>query len=404
MKALLPLAGLGKRMYPLGVNTPKCLLPILNKPLLRWTLEALKLNGIHEVVAVINNGEFGQKIKTYIESLGWSDFTFQFAFQDEQKGTADVVQAAKDFFTVQEEFLFLHGDDLYGPQNIAQIINTPGLAVTGQTVTDPEKWGIFQTNEQHQLMRVVEKPTAEVGKLANIGCMKLKGKVFELFRQLQPSVRGEYELTDTLNLLVKESPIQVLEAKDYWLPIGYPWHLLAATEFLAPQIESEIEGTVEENVVIKGKVVLPKSSTIKSGTYIEGNVIVGENSVIGPNAYLRESVVIGNNCKIGFSVEVKNSVFGNDTHVPHLSYVGDSVLADNVNFAGTSITANFRHDTKTIQTPVKGEMVDTGRLKLGTIIGENVKLGIGTTIYPGRKIWPNKTTLPDQIVDKDIVE
>jgi len=362
---------------------------------------------------VIDNSEFGQKIREFVGQSKTipARMSFQFAVQEEQRGTADVVQAAKSFFSDGEEFIFLYGDDLYGAKNVAQLMSAHGLAVVGVKVSDPEKYGIIQVDEQNRLIQILEKPNQneiennlEANNLAlvNIGCMKLNARVFKLFEQLQPSARNEYELTDTLKLLAKETPVQVLENSDYWLPIGYPWQLLNATEFLAPKIESKIEGTVENGVTIKGKVVLPKSSVIKAGTYIDGNVIVGENSVIGPNAYLRENVMIGNDCKVGFCVEIKNSLIGNKSPIPHLSYIGDSILGENVNFAGGSMVTNWRHDGKNVQTPVKGKMVDTGRQKFGTVIGENVKLGAGTIIYPGRKLWPNTTTLPGQIVDKDI--
>jgi len=404
MKALLPVAGNGTRMYPLGLTTPKCLVPILNKPLLQWSIESLTQNGITEIVLVINAGEFGQKIQDFVKQSFSKNVKITFATQQEQLGTAHVIQMAKDFFAKDEEFVFLYGDDLYGPANIAAVLQIKGLAVTGSPVKDPEKWGIFQTDEQNNLVQVVEKPEKPIGNLANIGCMKLNARVFEIFSQLKPSPRGEYELTESLNILAKETPIQVLQASDYWIPIGYPWHILEATELLAPKIESKIEGTVEENVQIKGKVVLPKSSTIKSGTYIEGNLVIGENTTLGPNAYIRGDTSVGNNCKVGFSVELKNSVVGNYTHIPHLSYIGDSVLGEHINFAGGSLVANFRHDGKTVQTPVKGQMVETHRVKFGTVIGDNVMLGAATKIYPGRKIWPGKTTLPGQIVDKDITE
>src|SRR5260221_13504928 len=92
MKALLPLAGQGLRMYPLGITTPKCLLPILNKGLLLWTLEALQQNEIHDCVLVINSGEFGQKIQDYLQGLNMSGATFQLVVQAEQLSTDHVVQ------------------------------------------------------------------------------------------------------------------------------------------------------------------------------------------------------------------------------------------------------------------------------------------------------------------------
>ena len=407
MKAVVPVAGSGTRMYPLGVTTPKCLVPILNRPLILWTLEALKTNGVTDVVLVISAGVFGKKIREYIEQAvaekRIKDQQIQFAVQEQQLGTAHVVQAAESFFQSGDEFLFLYGDDLYGPGNIAAILKTPGLAVTGVKVKDPEKWGIFQTNSDGTLQHVVEKPATFVGDLANIGCMKLDTRVFDLYKQLKVSPRGEYELTDTLQLLANDGAVTVRPSTDYWIPIGYPWHILEATETFMAKLETKIEGVVEDGVTIKGHVVLPKSSTIKAGTYIEGNVLIGENCVIGPSASLRDAVTIGDNSKIGFAVEVKNSVIGRGSSIPHLAYVGDSVIGENVNIAGQCMLANLRHDNATIRTPIKEQMVDTGRMRFGAILGDNVKLGAGTTIYPGRKIWPDRTTRPGEVVEKDIV-
>ncbi len=402
MKAILPVAGNGTRMYPLGITTPKALLPILNKPLILWSIEALQKNGVEEVIVVINSGEFGEQIKNYFNATPIHGIKLQFAVQDKQLGTAHVVQMAKDFFEPNEEFLYINGDDLYGPKNIEQVMHTKGLAVTGMKVKDPEKWGIFQVNPEGNLVHVFEKPSEHVGDLAAIHCMKLDARVFTLFDQLTPTSRGELEITDTLNLLATQSPIKVLTSNDYWLPIGYPWHILEAAEALLPKIHSQIDGIVEANVTINGNVVLPKSSTIKSGSYIEGNVVIGENTTIGPNAYVRGNVAIGDDCKVGFGVELKSSVIGNNTKIPHLSYVGDSILGKAVNFAVGSVTSNWRHDKKNIFTPVKAQMIDTGREKFGAVIGDNVMLGANTLIYPGRKIWPGKTTLPGQVVDKDI--
>ena len=114
--------------------------------------------------------------------------------------------------------------------------------------------------------------------------------------------------------------------------------------------------------------------------------------------------MIGENSLVGFGVEIKNSIIGHHTHIPHLSYIGDSIIGNHVNIAGGCLAANYRHDQATIKTPIKGQMIDTGRVKFGTVIGDGVKLGVHTTIYPGRKIWPNLTTRPGQIIDKDLVD
>ncbi|MBP7875769.1 NTP transferase domain-containing protein [Candidatus Woesebacteria bacterium] len=406
MKALLPVAGNGTRMHPLGVTTPKALIRILNKPLIEWTLQALVENHIDEVVIVISGGKFGSLIKEYVEKEIVAANTFpikiNFAVQEQQLGTAHVIQVAADQFAENEDFLFLYGDDLYGPANIAAVLAAPTLAVVGKEVADPEKWGIFQTNEAGDLDKVVEKPKEFVGNLANIGCMKLNSRIFKFYDQLAISVRGEYELTDSLQLLAHTEKISVIAAPDYWIPIGYPWHILDATEYFLGKQESKIAGEVSSTARVEGTLVLPKSSRVLDGCHLEGNIVVGENVVIGPGSRIRGNTVIGDNSHIGFSVEIKSCVLGNNVRIPHLAYVGDSIIGNDVNIAGGTMIANWRHDNQPISTPIKGQMVNTQRLKLGTIIGDHVRLGVNTSIYPGRKVWPNLTTSPGQIVDKDL--
>jgi bifunctional UDP-N-acetylglucosamine pyrophosphorylase/glucosamine-1-phosphate N-acetyltransferase len=113
--------------------------------------------------------------------------------------------------------------------------------------------------------------------------------------------------------------------------------------------------------------------------------------------------VIGDKCHVGQAVEIKNSILLPGTNVGHLSYLGDSILGEKVNLGAGTITSNLRHDGGAHRSPVEGRMVDTGRRKLGAIIGDGVHTGIHTSIYPGRKFWPKTSTLPGAIVDKDIV-
>lgn len=408
MKAVLPVAGNGTRMYPLGVTTPKALIPILNKPLIEWTLEAIKQIGIEEVVIVTSAGTFGTLISEYVEQhiKGQSSVPthIHIVTQEQQLGTAHVIQQAKDYFDKDEEFVFLYGDDLYGKGNIAAVLQSPGLAVVGKEVEDPEKWGIFACNEAGALTKVVEKPQEYVGNLASIGCMKLSSRIFEVYDQVNISVRGEYEITDSLQLLAAQSEIAVIKAPDYWIPIGYPWHILDATEAFLAEQESSIQGTVAANTYQSGSLVLPKSSTILPGCYLEGNILVGEHVTIGPNARIRGNTVIGNHSVIGFGVDLKNSVVGESCKIPHLSYVGDTVMGKNCRVSAGAMIANRRHDRAVIATPIKGIMTPTGRTRFGSILGDNVRLGINSSVYPGRKIWPNIATRPGQVVDRDLAE
>ncbi|MEM1085526.1 MAG: DapH/DapD/GlmU-related protein [Verrucomicrobiota bacterium] len=185
--------------------------------------------------------------------------------------------------------------------------------------------------------------------------------------------------------------------------IIHPWDFLRANELLLAAMKENItHGEVHPSAVIDGRLEVGAGTRVLPGVFVEGNVIIGENCKIGPNCYLRGSTSIGDDCHIGQSVEIKNSIILSNTNVGHLSYVGDSVLGRGVNFGAGTMTSNLRHDGKNHRSMVEGTLVDTGRRKLGAIVGDGVHTGINTSIYPGRKLFPKTTTRPGEIVQRDL--
>ena len=186
--------------------------------------------------------------------------------------------------------------------------------------------------------------------------------------------------------------------------IRHPWDLLRANEQFIAQLDGDrIEGEIHPAAVIEGVLHLGPGSRILPGVFIEGNVVIGAHCKIGPNCYLRGHTSIGDDCHIGQSVEIKNCLILSKTNVGHLSYVGDSVLGEKVNFGAGTTTSNLRHDGNNHRSTVNGVLIDTGRRKFGTIVGDGVHTGINTSIYPGRKLWPGTTTRPGTIVQHDVV-
>ncbi len=186
--------------------------------------------------------------------------------------------------------------------------------------------------------------------------------------------------------------------------IRYPWDLLRANEsYVSALGENHIEGEIHPSSVIEGVIHLGPGTRILPGVFIEGNVVIGANCKIGQNCYIRGNTTIGDGCHIGQSVEIKNCLILSKTNVGHLSYVGDSVLGEKVNFGAGTTVSNLRHDGKTHRSLVNGVLRDTGRRKFGCIVGDGVHTGINTSIYPGRKLWPGVTTLPGAIISKDLM-
>ena len=161
---------------------------------------------------------------------------------------------------------------------------------------------------------------------------------------------------------------------------------LENSDFSSALIKKEKNSTIENSVTIHNAVFIGENTVIKAGTYIEGPLIIGNDCVIGPNAYLRPYSTIGNNCKIGNSSEIKASIIMDHSAVPHLSYIGDSIIGEHVNIGCGTVTANVRLDKKNISMRIKGKPMETYKRKMGAVIGDYASLGINVNIMPGKCI------------------
>ncbi len=392
VQAVILAAGRSTRTYPLTLTRPKPLLKAANKTILEHNLD--QLSGlVDEVILIV-----GYKAKMIRQIIGdsYMGLKIKCVIQKEQRGTGHAVMQAKSL--LKDRFLVMNGDDFFSAKDIKRCIKHD-YCVLAKEVPDPQNFGVFVL-DGNRVIKLVEKPKKKISNLANTGLYVFRKEVFQI--KIKESERGEYEITDYVKALIKDRKVHCEKVKDFWFPIVYPWSLLEANAYFVENIKESFKGQIEKNVIIKGKIKVGKGTRILSGTYIKGNVIIGENCKIGPNCYLRGNTSIGNNCHIGQAVEIKNTIIGNNSNVPHLSYIGDSVIGENVNLGAGTITANLRHDNANVKSPVKGDLIDSGRRKLGAIVADHVHTGINTSIYPGRKIWPHKMTLPGQVVTRDI--
>jgi bifunctional UDP-N-acetylglucosamine pyrophosphorylase/glucosamine-1-phosphate N-acetyltransferase len=145
-----------------------------------------------------------------------------------------------------------------------------------------------------------------------------------------------------------------------------------------------------------------KGTVIRSGTYIEGPVVIGNNSKIGPNCYLRPYTTIGNYCHVGNACEVKNSLIMDHSNVPHLNYVGDSIIGQHCNLGAGTTVANLRLDKNNIIVTLNGKKIDSKRRKLGMVIGDNVQTGINSIINVGSMIGNNVLIGPGAMAKGEI--
>ncbi len=393
---LILAGGQGTRMRPLTDTTPKPLLSIFGKPLIAHTIDQARPY-IDRVIIVV-----GYRHELFQEVLGteYRGIPITYLHQESQDGTAHALQCAADLNL--EQFYCSYGDDWYHEDCFAALASHSTGVVTVES-DDWQRFAVVVADQDRQLTDFQEKPEHFVSNLVNTGLYRFSREIFAQYQKISPSSRGENEIPDMIMAHTQTTPYHVVTvSSDCWHPIGYPWNLLTFAENHQSLISSNTTHLDLPHVSIDGTVQIEEGAIIKPGTVIEGTVFIGSGTVIGPHAYLRGTTSIGRNCKIGASVEIKNSIIGDQTQIPHLSYVGDSVLGQGINVGAGSIIANLRHDHQPVKMKVQEKLTDTGRAKFGTVIGDNAQLGISTKVYPGRTIGSGGRTVPGQIVTKDI--
>ncbi|MGQ9641677.1 MAG: bifunctional sugar-1-phosphate nucleotidylyltransferase/acetyltransferase [Candidatus Bathycorpusculaceae bacterium] len=407
MKGVVLAAGEGVRLQPITTTRPKHLIQLGGKPILEHCLDALKVAGIDETLIVIHY--MGEKIRSYFGNGKDFGLKIEYVEQEAVKGTGNAIGIVEPY--VKGEFLVAYGDLLFTPEAVKGVINLykkekPAVSMAVVPVEKTEDYGIVELDKDNRIKRIVEKPNRgeAPSRLANAGIYVFTEEIFDKIKKTAASSRGEWEITDAISLMLKdEMPVLAAQipAED-WIDIGRLWDLLEANRWVLTKMKHKIFGIVEEGAHLVGPVTVAETARIRSGAYIEGPTFIDEKSDIGPNCYIRPCTSIGKEVRIGNACEIKNSIIMDGTHIGHLSYVGDSVLGENCNLGAGTITANYRLDAGTIKMMVKDKLVDSGRTKLGAILGDNVKTGINALLMPGVKIGVNTRVGPNLVVERDL--
>jgi UDP-N-acetylglucosamine diphosphorylase/glucosamine-1-phosphate N-acetyltransferase len=407
MKAVVLAAGEGVRLQPITATRPKHLIKVGGKPILERCLEALKACGISETVIVTHY--MGNVIRQYFGDGEKMGLKIEYVAQEAVLGTGNAVSVVEPY--VDGDFVLVYGDLLFAPEALKAVLQSfeaekPAAVMAVVPVETPESYGVVQLEDEKVVKRIIEKPASgkAPSNLANAGLYVFSKEIFDKLRQTKASVRGEWELTDALSMLAEDDKA-VLAAeisKSDWMDIGRPWDLLEANGWALKRMEHKVYGTVENGAHLIGPVSVAETARVRSGAYVEGPAFIDEGCDIGPNCYIRSCTSIGKNARVGNACEVKNSIIMDGTHVGHLSYVGDSILCERCNLAAGTVTANLRLDDGPVKMLVKGEVVDTGRRKLGAILGDNVKTGINALLMPGVKVGANSWIGANFTVQKDV--
>lgn len=401
MKALVLAAGEGTRLRPLTSNVPKPLLLVAGKPFLSHIFEALRAGGVRDVALLV--GWKANRIKEFYGDGSQMGLSITYLEQKERLGTANAVGHGEG--VMDEPFFCINGDVVISEQDIKAMkdsFQAKGRTVMGAvTVPNPSAFGVIQEKDG-MLVRIIEKPRLPPSDLVNAGMFVFKPDVFEEIRNTGRSPRGEFEITDTLTTIAHAEGVAVHRIATDWIDVGRPWDLLKANEIFMSRLSGRVEGEVEPGATLKGNVVVEKGALVRSGSYILGPAYISRGCEVGPNCVVRGGTCLGPNVKVGASVEVKNTIVMSSSHIPHHNYVGDSIIGERCNLGAGTKVANLRFDDKNVRVSFAGKVIDSGRRKLGVIMGDDVKTGINAMIEPGTIVWENSLIGPGAIARGNI--
>jgi bifunctional UDP-N-acetylglucosamine pyrophosphorylase/glucosamine-1-phosphate N-acetyltransferase len=407
MKAAILAAGEGVRLRPITATRPKHLIKVGGKPILEHCLNALKAAGIDETVIVVHY--MADMVRQHFGDGKEFGLKIEYAEQKAMLGTGNAVSAVEPF--MKDDFLLVNGDLLFAAEAVKSVVQLhqkekPAVTIAVVPVDTPEDYGIVELENDQHVKRIVEKPAAGQAptNLANAGIYVFSTEIFTKIRETSASSRGEWEIPDTLSLMITEKKL-VSAAKisrEEWIDIGRPWDLFDANRWVLMRIKHKICGIVENGAHLIGPVTVAETARIRSGAYVEGPAFIDEESDLGPNCYIRPCTSIGRKVRIGNACEIKNSMIMDNAHIGHLSYVGDSIIGERCNLGAGTIIANYRLDSGTVPMMVKDTVMDSRRKKLGVVLGDDVKTGINSLFMPGVKVGNASWVGPNVMVQRDL--
>jgi len=370
MKAVVLAAGEGRRLYPFTDDRPKVMLPIANRPIMEYVIEALAANNIRDIVVVTGYKE--ETVRNYFgDGRAWK-VNLTYVTQEKQIGTGHaLLQAAS---SIDGPFLALAGDNIVDAQSLSALIDSQqDTAVLIEESSSPSKYGVVQLR-QGRITAIVEKPPQAETNLISTGIYRFQPSIFSRIEDLLQE--GKPHLTDVVCQQAQDGEqVGAATGTGTWMDVVYPWDMLQVNAQALRAAAPRRAGTLEDPVTIRGNVRIGDHTVIRSGSYIVGPAVIGEGCEIGPHVCIFPGTSIGDNVVIypytdvRFSVVMAGVTIGSHTHVSH-SVIG----------AGTAMGSHFtaRHGTGFME--VENVLHTVG--DAGVFIGDDCTVDDQVTVEP----------------------
>ncbi|MFW2334311.1 glucose-1-phosphate thymidylyltransferase [Ilumatobacter sp.] len=330
MKALILAGGAGTRLRPITHTRAKQLVPVANKPILFYGVEAMVAAGITEIGVIV--GDTRDEVMAALGDGSRFGAEITYIAQDAPLGLAHCVLIAQDFLG-DDDFVMYLGDNLM-EQDLAAFVAAFGSARVGaapptaqillKQVPDPHRFGIASLDADGHVVHLVEKPDDPPSDLALVGVYLFTSRVHDAVAAIEPSARGELEITDAIQWLIDEGErVRCELLTGWWIDTGKLTPLLEANRLLLEQIETRIDGSVDAASSIEGRVVVAEGAEIVNST-VRGPVAIGRGARI-VDSFIGPFSAVGANCVVERS-EVEHSVLMDDSSVSDIARLADSLI------------------------------------------------------------------------------
>ncbi|MGZ4673514.1 MAG: glucose-1-phosphate thymidylyltransferase [Ilumatobacteraceae bacterium] len=330
MKALILAGGAGTRLRPITHTSAKQLVPVANKPILFYGVEAMVAAGITEIGIIV--GDTRAEVMAALGDGKRFGATFTFIPQDAPLGLAHCVLIAVDFLG-DDDFVMYLGDNLL-EQDLGAFVHAfetaragadaPTAQILLKQVPDPQRFGIAELDDHGNVIRLVEKPDNPPSDLALVGVYLFDRTINEAVRSIAPSARGELEITDAIQWLVDQGKrVRCELLTGWWIDTGKLTPLLEANRLLLEKIETRIDGKVDDASTVDGRVVIEAGATVTNST-LRGPLVIGSGARIS-DSFVGPFSAIGDGCEIVNS-EVEHSVIMERSKVIDIQRLEDSLI------------------------------------------------------------------------------
>ena len=316
-KGLILSGGKGSRLRPFTYTNAKQLVPIANKPVLFYAIEQLVEAGITDIGIVV--GDTGDQVREVVGDGGAFGARVTFIQQDAPSGIAHAVKISRDYLGGSRFVLYLGDNFLLGgiKDYVASFVAEGNSRILLHPVDNPQDFGIAELSGD-RVVKIVEKPKKPASNLAVIGIYMLEPSVFDVIETLQPSARGELEITDALQgLLDRGLRLDASVMDRYWIDTGKMDDMLNANRRVIATLEPRCDGEIDERSRVYDPVIVERGARVVNSV-LRGPLIIGAGAEI-TDSYIGPSTAIDHGCRIK-GCRIEDSIVMEDTVIEDIHW------------------------------------------------------------------------------------